>query len=280
MNSPNTKSTYLENHPLLLDLRERKLRGHAFSNQNSLLMDELLSNLTAQHLFTTPTIALLALGGYGREELCPHSDIDIMFLTDGTSNELQSAAIEKFLYALWDHGLKVGHSVRGIEDCKSLAKKDSKILTSLLDARLVSGKDALYKELSSSMETLLSPEEKRNFVQDKLAERDERHKKYGDTRYVLEPNIKEGKGGLRDFQTLMWIARALFGCRTLDDLVKHDILTSTEAQRFAKSHDFLLTVRCHLHDIAGRSEERLHFDIQPSLPVSNVSRPLIVLKSE
>jgi [protein-PII] uridylyltransferase len=265
MTPSNTKTAHPADHPLLHILRARELGGKDYSFQNSSYMDDLLRRLTESHLSAAPTISLLALGGYGRAELCPYSDIDIMFLTDDAVNDVQNAAIEKFLYVLWDHGLKVGHSVRSVKECETLAKKDSKILTSLLDARLVSGNENLAADLSARMETLLNIEEKRAFVQDKLAERDERHKRYGDTRYVLEPNIKEGKGGLRDFQTLMWIARAIYGCRNLDDLVQNDVLTSAEARRFAKSHDFLLTVRCHLHDIAGRAEERLHFDIQPSL---------------
>lgn len=265
MTPSNAKSALDQDHPLIRDLRVRKIGGHGFASENSRAMDVLLSSLTAEHWKVTQSIALLALGGYGRAELCPYSDIDIMFLMEGVPGGAEHAAIEKFLYALWDHGLKVGHSVRSITECETLAKKDSKVLTSLLDARLVAGNPELAQQLATRMETLLTPNEKRAFVQDKLAERDERHKRYGDTRYVLEPNIKEGKGGLRDFQTLMWIARAIYGCRTLEDLVTHDVLTASEAKRFAKSHDYLLTVRCHLHDIAGRAEERLHFDIQPAL---------------
>lgn len=265
MTSSNAKSVLIPDHPLIRDLRSRKLGGRDFAAANSTARDTLLVDLVRQHLANVPSLALLALGGYGREELCPHSDIDIMFLSEHTPNADGHAAIEKFLYALWDHGLKVGHSVRTIEECAALARRDSKVLTSLLDARLVAGNEAVANTLSTQMENLLTTDEKRAFVLDKLAERDERHKRYGDTRYVLEPNIKEGKGGLRDFQTLMWIARAVCGCRTLDDLVTHDVLTSAEAKRFAKSHDYLLTVRSHLHDIAGRAEERLHFDVQPSL---------------
>ncbi len=244
--------------PLAEQLSSKILSGPGYAKRRSGAMDEKLAAL-----FGNPdNMCLMALGGYGRAELCPHSDIDLMILSDG---EGSPDKIEKFLYALWDQGLKVGHSVRTRAECLGLAKKDSKILTSLIDARAIAGNITEGESLRNEIALLLSPSEKKTFVQSKLAERDERHSRYGDTRYVLEPNIKEGKGGLRDFQTLLWITKVLYGARSLEDLVGINILTASEARRFAKSHDFLLTVRCHLHQIAGRAEERLHFDIQPDL---------------
>ncbi len=228
-------------------------------------MDAELRELAAQSLKDTPDLSIIALGGYGRAELCPYSDIDLMFFKSGKTTSAEDSAIEKFLYALWDRGLKVGHSTRTLEDCITLAKKDSKVLTSLLDARLVHGNNSDIAKLKNEIAIALTPEGKRAFIDAKLAERDERHGRYGDTRYVLEPNIKEGKGGLRDFQTLLWITDVLYGAKKLDDLVGLGILTKSEAYKFSRAHDFLLTVRCHLHEIAGRAEERLHFDIQPDL---------------
>jgi len=266
MSQTNTKSAGPAEFPLLQQLRTRKLGGRDFAAAHSRGMDELLQGMAGEYLAKdTPTLSLMALGGYGRAELCPYSDIDIMFLTPETVQDGENQAIEKFLYALWDKGLKVGHSVRSLKDCADLGRKDSKVLTSLLDARLISGSKDLADRLEDQMAGLLNIEGRKAFVAAKLAERDERHKRYGDTRYVLEPNIKEGKGGLRDFQTLMWITNVLYGTNTLEDLVRQNILTPAEARRFSKSHDYLLTVRCHLHDIAGRAEERLHFDIQPDL---------------
>lgn len=265
MYSSNTKAAPPSLHPLIQELQDRAIDGRVFASRNAEEIDRLLQELTSRYLMEMPELSILALGGYGRAELCPFSDIEILFLTPENAEQGDNKAIENFLFALRDHGVKVSHSIRSLEDCETLGHKDSKILTSLLDARYVAGNKEAAEHLSIRMESLLSPAEKKSFIKDKLAERDQRHKKYGDTRYVLEPNIKEGKGGLRDFQTLMWIARALYGCRTLEDLVRHNVLTSAEAKRFAKSHDFLLTVRCHLHEIAGRAEERLHFDIQPAL---------------
>lgn len=244
--------------PLLEDLVARTISGREYASLHSDKMDQTLAELFGNE----DDLCLMALGGYGRAELCPHSDIDLMFLSNGNASPEK---IEKFLYALWDRGLKIGHSVRTQQEALDLAKKDSKILTSLLDSRIIAGNISLGESLLTEIPLLLSPQEKKEFVQAKLAERDERHNRYGDTRYVLEPNIKEGKGGLRDFQTLLWITGVLYGARTLDDLVNINILTRAEARRFAKSHAFLLTVRCHLHELAGRAEERLHFDIQPDL---------------
>ncbi len=257
MSAPAQKAAPAQD-PLLEKLTDRILPGPAYARAKSEAMDEIVSGLFG----TSDHICLMAIGGYGRAELCPYSDIDLMFLTE---DEASKDKIEQFLYALWDRGYKVGQSVRTRAECLSLSKTDSKILTSLLDSRIIAGDKNAGEELQSALLQLLNPQEKKDFVQSKLKERDERHTRYGDTRYVLEPNIKEGKGGLRDYQTLLWITNVLYGAKSLEDLVNLHILTASEARRFAKSHDFLLTVRCHLHEIAGRAEERLHFDIQPDL---------------
>lgn len=257
MSLPERKASAPAFDPLTEQLSAKLLSGPGYAKRRADAMDEKLAALFG----ASGDMCLMALGGYGRAELCPHSDVDLMILTDNPDEQ----AIEKFLYALWDQGLKVGHSVRTRGECLDLARKDSKILTSLIDARSIAGNVGAGDALRAEITELLTPAERKAFVQSKLAERDTRHARYGDTRYVLEPNIKEGKGGLRDFQTLLWITKVLYGARTLDDLVGLHILTAGEARRFAKSHDFLLTVRCHLHDIAGRAEERLHFDIQPDL---------------
>ncbi len=261
---PDTQKAAKTDHPLLEDLRGGTISGPAFCRANSESMDVMLQEL-ATSIFEGGNISLFALGGYGRRELCPYSDIDLMFFAMETPSDTENKAIEKFLYALWDRGLKVGHSTRTLGECLSLSRKDSKVMTSLLDSRQLSGPQDHEQILRKELALLLPKEEKLAFFRNKLVERDERHRRYGDTRYVLEPNIKEGKGGLRDFQTLLWITDALYGAKNLNDLVGLGILTRSEASRFAKAHNFLLTVRCHLHDLAGRAEERLHFDIQPDI---------------
>lgn len=262
---PETHKAYKTVPPFIEELRNGSLSGPRFCRANADAMDAMLRGLADGIFKDVAGLSLFALGGYGRRELCPHSDIDLMFYTSEVASEAEGAAIEKFLYALWDRGLKVGHSTRSLADCITLSRKDSKIMTSLLDARQLYGAPAHEEALRREITLLFPTTEKCVFFSNKLVERDERHKRYGDTRYVLEPNIKEGKGGLRDFQTLLWITDALYGAKNLHDLVDRNILTQGEAARFAKAHNFLLTVRCHLHDIAGRAEERLHFDIQPDI---------------
>ena len=249
---------------LIERLRARTIGGTQYARGHSQPMDEMLSDI-ASELLPLGDLSLFALGGYGREELCPFSDIDLMFLTHAQTGEDAQQSIEKFLYALWDRGLKVGHSVRSLGQCAELARRDSKVMTSLLDARLIIGNEDLAGRLHREIRSLLPPAERRDFVDSKLAERDDRHLRFGDTRYVLEPNIKEGKGGLRDFQTMLWITHMLYDAPTLGDLAAASLLTPAEARRFARAHEFLLTVRCHLHDVAGRAEDRLHFDIQPDI---------------
>jgi [protein-PII] uridylyltransferase len=265
MTLANPKSTDVPVANRFDDLVKNRITGRAFAAAHSDQMDETLIALCAEYLTSAPGLCLVALGGYGRGELCPYSDIDIMFLSETGNNPAEGETIEKILYALWDKGLKVGHSVRTIDDCLTLAQKDQKVLTSLLDSRMVCGHAQIYQTLQSAMSGLFTAAGKHDFFKNKLAERDARHARYGDTRYVLEPNIKEGKGALRDYQTLFWLTEVLYGAKTLGDLVDKNILTPAEARRFKKAHDFLLTVRCHLHELAGRAEERLHFDIQPDL---------------
>lgn len=254
--SPDTNREYL---------RQNILSGTAYAQQKTDEMDTLICTLAKGHLPADQGIALLALGGYGRAELCPGSDIDLMILTQETATKTQQDAIEKMLYALWDMGLKIGHSTRSLKDCADVIRQDHKTLTSLLDARLIWGDQRLQTTLEQNLDAALKGNFSQKFVQYKLQERTDRLARFADARYVLEPNIKEGKGALRDYQTLLWITRALFGTRTLNDLVTMGVLTDQEGYRFQKAHGFLMTVRCHLHDLAGRADDRLHFDIQPDI---------------
>ncbi len=253
-----------EREKILKRLRKNEIGGRECARALSDLMDGQLSELAETFLQDCEGITMVATGGYGRQELCPFSDVDLMFLIPKKAGKQAEECAEKFLYALWDTGLKAGHAVRTIQDCVDMAGQDMTILTSLLDARLLWGSSELFDEMTTKIEKI-QKKRRTKYVNEKLAERDQRHQRLGDTRYVLEPNIKDGKGGLRDYQTLFWITDVLYEARTPIDLVKHDILLRKEAANFKKSHEFLLTVRCHLHDIAGRAEERLHFDVQPAL---------------
>ena len=244
------------------------IRAHAF------LIDQLvrvLFDVTANYVYPAPNptigeqISVVATGGYGRGELAPFSDIDLMFLFNYKRTPRTEQLIEYMLYMLWDLGLKVGHSTRSINEAIKLSNNDITIRTSLLEARFLCGEEPLYlrfkKKFSNSVETSSG----RDFVDSKLAERDMRHERMGDTRYVLEPNIKEGKGGLRDLHTLFWIAKYLYRVNKISELVKKNVLTDKDAKRFTKAQNFLWTVRIHLHYVSGRAEERLTFNVQNEL---------------
>ncbi|MFC3053717.1 [protein-PII] uridylyltransferase [Kordiimonas pumila] len=209
-------------------------------------------------------IALVATGGYGRGELAPYSDIDLLFLIPYKSTPWAENVVEFMLYVLWDLGLKIGHATRTGEECARLAKEDLTIRTALLESRYLWGDKALYDEAVKRFVRRVISTSGAEFVEQKLEERDKRHQRLGDSRYVVEPNIKEGKGGLRDLQTMWWIARYLYGVNRTQ-AVDPEILTDEENQQFKKAEAFLWTVRVALHFLADRAEERLTFDMQRQL---------------
>ena len=218
------------------------------------------------HPLATPTkgerMALFAVGGYGRAEMAPFSDVDLMFLTPWKITGWCESVIESMLHILWDMKLKVGHSTRTAKDCLRLAKQDMTIRTALLENRFLDGDAALAVELNDSLWNDLFADTGREFIEAKLAERDARHERQGGQRYVLEPNVKEGKGGLRDLQSLFWIAKYLHRVRASRDLVALKVFTQEEFDTFERAEAFLWAVRCHLHLIAGRAMDQLTFDMQ------------------
>ena len=207
-------------------------------------------------------LAVLAVGGYGRAEMAPFSDVDLLFLTPWKMTGWAESAVESMLYMLWDLKLKVGHATRSLDDCLRLATTDMTIRTSLLEHRLIAGHAPLAEDLRERLWTDLFRETVPEFVEAKLAERDERHKRQGGQRYVLEPNVKEGKGGLRDLQTLYWIAKYIHRVDRAVELVDLGFFTRDEHSAFWQAEDFLWAVRCHLHLIAGRAVDVLSFDMQ------------------
>ncbi len=207
-------------------------------------------------------IAIVAVGGYGRGEMAPFSDVDLLFLLPYKRTPHTEQVVEYLLYLLWDLRLKVGHSTRSVDDCLRYAKSDLTIRTALLEARYVWGEQPLFAQLKTRFDTEIVKGSAAQFVEAKLAERDERHKRVGDSRYQLEPNIKEGKGGLRDLHTLYWLAKYIYRIDDVEKLVELKMLSAEESQRFARAQSFLWTVRCHLHYLAGRAEEHLTFDMQ------------------
>lgn len=230
-----------------------------------------LYDFTTTHMFRArnPTegerLCVLATGGYGRGVLAPSSDIDLLFVRQYKASPWAESVIEYMLYALWDMGLKVGHAFRTIENCITLSKEDVTIKTSLLDARYLFGDKALADTLTTRFQEDCVSGQDAQFIADKLEERDNRHARQGNTRYVVEPNVKEGKGGLRDLQTLFWLAKHIYGGDSLEEVMKTSALTPHEYQVFIRDTRFFWTVRCHLHYITGRAEERISFDLQPEL---------------
>jgi [protein-PII] uridylyltransferase len=209
-------------------------------------------------------IAVVAVGGYGRGTLGPGSDIDLLFLLPYKQTGWSESVVEFLLYSLWDTRLKVGHATRSVEDSIRLAQSDSTILTSILEARYICGDRSLFDELVSRFRKAVSGQAKR-FIATKLAERDERHFKSGESRYVVEPDVKNGKGGLRDLHTLFWIAKFLYGTNSPEELAGKGAFSYDELKVFTKSEDFLWAVRCHLHFITGRGDDRLLFERQAEL---------------
>ena len=237
--------------------------AHQLVHERSQFMDKLLTKVWNQYKWRSD-ISLIAVGGYGRGELHPHSDIDLLLLASEDTIATDNKNIEEFLAFLWDLNLKIGHSVRSIDQCVSAAKDDITILTNLLETRLIVG----VKSRRSQLLDRIGPQKlysSREFYRGKLQEQSERYRKHGDTDYNLEPNVKEAPGGLRDIQLITWIAIYYFNVAYRSDLVTKKIFLEDEYQRLYQDEEFLWRVRYGLHIIAGRQEERLLFDHQRKL---------------
>jgi len=231
------------------------------------LVDELLTRAWALHqplLDPKINVALVAVGGYGRGELYPHSDIDLLLLLERDAHERLRPFAEAFLQFLWDIGLEVGHSTRSLKNCVTEAKKDITVATNLMEARLLLGDPALF----TSMRAKTGPEKlwpSPKFFAAKFAEQRARHARFDDTAYNLEPNIKEGPGGLRDIQMIAWVTQREFGSAQLHDLVALEFLTEKEYRTLERGRQLLAQLRCGLHYLAERREDRLLFDHQRTL---------------
>ncbi|MEI4260577.1 [protein-PII] uridylyltransferase [Roseovarius sp. D0-M9] len=218
------------------------------------------------HPMANPTeaqrLSVLAVGGYGRGEMAPESDVDLLFLTPYKITGWAESVIESMLYILWDLRLKVGHSSRTIRDCLRLGEEDFTIRTALLEHRWLTGDAALAGDLRHRLWNDLFSGTEREFTEAKLEEREARHEKQGGQRYMVEPNVKEGKGGLRDLQSLFWIAKYTYRVMDKADLIGQGMFTADEFDTFAKAENFLWAVRCQLHLITGRPNDKLSFDLQ------------------
>jgi [protein-PII] uridylyltransferase len=237
----------------------------------ALFQDELVRlvfDYTIAHVYraTNPSnaerMAVVATGGYGRGLLAPFSDVDLLFVLPYKQTPWGESVVEYMLYLLWDLGLKVGHATRTVDQSLRLARSDMTSRTALLDSRLILGDVSLFEQLMRRFRREVVSDTPRQFVEAKLAERDERHRRVGESRYRVEPNIKDGKGGLRDLHTLHWLAKYLYD---EERSAESSIFATDEYATFRRCEDFLWTVRCNLHFLAGRAEERLTFEVQSAM---------------
>ncbi len=262
------------------DAAERMLladrHGRLCAERLCFMQDEIiriLFELATKHLYPSVNpsaaerMAIVATGGYGRGLLAPGSDIDLLFLLPYKQTAWGELIAEAILYCLWDMGLKVGHATRSIAECVRQAKADMTVRTAILETRYLFGDRKLYDELVTRFDKEIVQSTAAEFVAAKLAEREERHRRAGQSRYLVEPNVKDGKGGLRDLHTLFWIAKYVYRVREPDELIERGVFDRQEYLLFRRCEDFLWSVRCHMHFVTGRAEERLSFDIQREIAV-------------
>ncbi|MDE2366174.1 MAG: [protein-PII] uridylyltransferase [Betaproteobacteria bacterium] len=261
------KKALLEGRELLRQHYRESRNGSVLLREHAKLIDSILQRVW--HEMSMPeSIALLAVGGYGRGQLFPHSDVDLLVLlpsVKGSPDTMDGATrtrLERWVSFLWDIGLEVGHSVRTLAECTEEAAKDITVQTSLLEARQLAGSRALFREFSRAMHAALEP---RAFFMAKQLEQQQRHGRYHDATYNLEPNLKEGPGGLRDLQNILWVSRAAGLGKSWRDLAKHGFITCREARLAHRHQTILQDLRIRLHYLAGRREDRLVFDYQTPL---------------
>ena len=253
---------------ILVDYHAQQ-RANYLARQDPALLLKSLSRLTdealteaAREVGLPNSLALLAVGGYGRSELFPYSDIDLLLLLEHEPDAEQIAALERFITYLWDIGLEISHSVRTIEQCMSEARKDITVETNLLEARLITGNGKLYQDF---LQARTQASDSRAFLDGKWLEQEQRHMRFHDAAYSLEPNLKESPGGLRDLQSILWISRALGLGQTWSALQQSGLLAPHEARDIRRAERVLRDLRIRLHFLARRREDRLLFDYQAAL---------------
>ncbi len=248
--------------------------GLAHANAQAFLTDQIIRltyDFAVQRLYPAqnPTsgqrLTICAVGGYGRREMAPNSDVDLLFLTPGKLSPWAEQIVETVLYTLWDFGWKVGHATRSVSEMVKLSLADITIRTAMLEARFLWGDQPLYDEASAAFTRDVTMGTERDFILQKLAEREARHERMGGSRYVVEPNVKEGKGSLRDLHTLFWIGKYVYRVQRAVELIDKGVFEPEEYRQFNRAENFLWAVRIQMHRISGRAEERLTFDLQREL---------------
>jgi [protein-PII] uridylyltransferase len=250
--------------------------GRRCAEQLCQVQDEIIRMLFAaatKHLYHSPIpsgaerMAVVSTGGYGRGLMAPESDIDLLFILPYKQTAWGEQVAEVILYCLWDMGLKVGHATRSVDESIRQARGDMTIRTAILETRFLTGDQALYDELVTRFDAEVVQGTAAEFVTAKLAEREERHRRGGQSRYLVEPNVKDGKGGLRDLHTVFWIAKYVYRVRDSKELVARGVFDPQEYRTFKRCEDFLWSVRCNIHFLTKRPEERLSFDLQREIAV-------------
>lgn len=256
---------------LLKDRHGRRCAERLCHVQDEII--RILYSAATRHLYRSPIpsgaerMAVVATGGYGRGLMAPESDIDLLFILPYKQTAWGEQVAEAILYCLWDMGLKVGHATRSVDESIRQARGDMTIRTAILETRFLTGDRPLYDELVERFDKEVVQGTASEFVTAKLAEREERHRRGGQSRYLVEPNVKDGKGGLRDLHTLFWIAKYVYRVRDTNELVARGVFDAQEYRTFRRCADFLWSVRCNLHFYSNRAEERLSFDLQREIAV-------------
>lgn len=257
------KHDYHHQRQLLADQFNLHHKPFAYLKAHSQLLDSVIIRAMNDLMNESPaTLCCMAVGGYGRQELFPYSDIDIMFITQIHNDAKASAQIQSVLYVLWDLGLKVGHATHSVKQAIELAHADHTVTATLLDRRYICGSRALCDKLDTQFESKVRGKQIIDFVEAKLQERAARHAKQGNSRFFLQPNIKENKGGLRDIHSLYWLVNYVYGVPSLSGLTKLGLLDEKEVRDFRNAQEFLSAVRICLHLLSHRAEEQLTFDWQ------------------
>src|ERR1043165_6276492 len=256
---------------LLKDRHGRRCAERLCFMQDEII--RILYSAATRHLYRSHVpsgaerMAVVATGGYGRGLMAPESDIDLLFILPYKQTAWGEQVAEAILYCLRDMGLKVGHATRSVDECIRQARGDMTIRTAILETRFLTGDRPLYDELVARFDKDVVQGTASEFVTAKLAEREERHRRAGQSRYLVEPNVKDGKGGLRDLHTLFWIAKYVYRVHEPDQLIERGVFDREEYKIFRNAEDFLWAVRCHMHFVMGRADERLSFDIQREIAV-------------
>ncbi|PJG50719.1 [protein-PII] uridylyltransferase [Bradyrhizobium forestalis] len=256
---------------LLKDRHGRRCAERLCHVQDEII--RILYSAATRHLYRSPIpsgaerMAVVATGGYGRGLMAPESDIDLLFILPYKQTAWGEQVAEAILYCLWDMGLKVGHATRSVDESIRQARGDMTIRTAILETRFLTGDKPLYEELVERFDKEVVQGTASEFVTAKLAEREERHRRGGQSRYLVEPNVKDGKGALRDLHTLFWIAKYVYRVRDTHELVGRGVFDAQEYRSFRRCADFLWSVRCNLHFYCNRAEERLSFDLQREIAV-------------